>query len=205
MGGIAGFEEVCYSVQKSCKSRGIVSQSGTGVGSKWGSVCSGTGTQGRISRGPGVVRAVSGVVLEWLLVPSDQLIATVRHFIFPSIEKSLTFGCRLPFTSGLRLCQILPPPEIPKVGETMEAQSALDDMESLEEIHRYLTFHQAPTMEKDSWFSPVKHIASIIRANCQNAVKLSSWVAVDEAMIAFTGRSRHKFNIPSKPTPDVTG
>ena len=60
---------------------------------------------------------LSALLALWLFI------AIVRHFIFPSIEKSLTFGCRLPFASGLRLCQIPSPLEIPKVDETMQAQS----------------------------------------------------------------------------------
>ena len=71
-----------------------------------------------------------------------------------------------------------------------------------EQIHRFLTFNNAPTNQKDSWFAPVEPIASVIRANCQDAVKPSTWVAVDEAMVHFTGRSKHKVNLPSKPTPE---
>ena len=69
-----------------------------------------------------------------------------------------------------------------------------------EQIHRYLTFNISPTDKKKSWFAPVEPIASIIRANCQNTVKPLTWFAVDEAMIGFIGRSRHKVNLPSKPT-----
>jgi hypothetical protein len=49
------------------------------------------------------------------------------------------------------------------------------------QIHRYLTFNPSP--------------------KCQNAVKSSSWITVDEAMAGYAGRTKHTVNLPSKPTP----
>ena len=70
-----------------------------------------------------------------------------------------------------------------------------------DQIHRHLTFNPTPRTENDSWFSRVEPIASTIRQNCQNAVKASTWIAVDEAMAGYAGRTKHSVNLPSKPTP----
>lgn len=48
-----------------------------------------------------------------------------------------------------------------------------------DQIHRFLTFNNASTNQKDSFWAPVEPVASLIRANCQNVVKPSTWVAVD--------------------------
>jgi len=71
-----------------------------------------------------------------------------------------------------------------------------------EQIHRFLTFNRAKDPTKGPWFASVEPVASIIRGNCQAAVTASTWIAVDEAMAAFTGRSRHKVNLPGKPIPE---
>jgi hypothetical protein len=54
-----------------------------------------------------------------------------------------------------------------------------------DQIHRYLTFNPQPRTQNDPWFSRVELVASIIRHNCQNAVKASTWIAVDEAMAGY--------------------
>jgi hypothetical protein len=71
-----------------------------------------------------------------------------------------------------------------------------------DQIHRYLTFHPAPISQNDAFFAPVGPVASVIRANCQSAIKTSTWVAVYEVMAPFTRRSKHKVNLASKPTPE---
>lgn len=70
-----------------------------------------------------------------------------------------------------------------------------------DQIHRFLTFNPQPRTENDSWFSRIEPIGSIIRRNYQNAVKASTWIAVDEAMAGYTRRTKHAVNLPSKPTP----
>lgn len=70
-----------------------------------------------------------------------------------------------------------------------------------EQIHRHLTFNALPTNQKTPWWAPIEPIASRVREACKSAVKPSKWVAVDEAMVAFTGRSKHVVNLPSKPIP----
>jgi hypothetical protein len=43
---------------------------------------------------------------------------------------------------------------------------------------------------------------SIIRLNCQSTVKPSSYVATDEIMVPFRGRSTHKIKIKGNPIPE---
>lgn len=71
-----------------------------------------------------------------------------------------------------------------------------------EQIHRFLTFNNLPSDQKRSVFDPVEPIASAVRRNCQSAIKPSKWIAVDEAMIAFTGRTPHTVQISTKPIPE---
>lgn len=70
-----------------------------------------------------------------------------------------------------------------------------------DQIHRFLTFNPQPRHQNESPFNRVEPIASSIRYNCQNAVKASTWIAVDEAMAGYTGRTKDSVNLPSKPTP----
>jgi hypothetical protein len=76
---------------------------------------------------------------------------------------------------------------IPEFTDTAAIEAALDGVTAI--IHL-------------SWFAPVEPVASIIRSNCQNAVKMSTWVTVDEAIALFTGRSKHKVYVQGKPTPE---
>ena len=81
--------------------------------------------------------------------------------------------------------------------------------ERWEQIHRFLTFNinttslpqNEPLPEASQGFlrSRLEPIYSTIRANCQNAVTPSSWVAVDEAMVPFCGRSKHTVKQKKKP------
>ena len=71
-----------------------------------------------------------------------------------------------------------------------------------DQIHRLLTFNPTSKGRNDSWFTPVEPIASKIRQNCQNTVKSSTWIAVDEAMAGYAGRTKDAVNLPTKPTPN---
>lgn len=71
-----------------------------------------------------------------------------------------------------------------------------------DQIHRFWSFNKTPTTPDDPWYTAVEPIASIIRTNCQNAVKASLWIAVDEAMVLFTGRAKHTVQMLSKPIPE---
>jgi hypothetical protein len=76
-----------------------------------------------------------------------------------------------------------------------------------DQIHRYLTFNIAAIITSQSqslstnlpWWFRVEPVYSIVRENCHLAVAPSTWFAVDEAMISFSGRSRHIVKLPNKP------
>lgn len=70
-----------------------------------------------------------------------------------------------------------------------------------DQIHRFLTFNPQPRRQNDPSFNRVEPIASKIGRDCQNAVKASTWIAVDEAMAGYAGRTKDLVNLPSKPTP----
>src|ERR1700709_308955 len=78
-----------------------------------------------------------------------------------------------------------------------------------DQIHRYLTFNTATTLHPDhDEFAEqpygflrlrLEPVYSIIKTNCQQAITTSSWVSVDEAMVPFTGRSKHTVKQKGKP------
>jgi hypothetical protein len=68
-----------------------------------------------------------------------------------------------------------------------------------EQIYRYLTITMEQPVSKSAWFSKIEPIASQIRINCENAVVLSTWISIDESMVAFSGRSRHTTKLKNKP------
>ena len=55
---------------------------------------------------------------------------------------------------------------------------------------------------KDSWWWKIEPIASMVRINCRQAVRPSSYIAVDEIMVPFRGKSTHKVKIKGKPIPE---
>jgi hypothetical protein len=71
-----------------------------------------------------------------------------------------------------------------------------------EQIHRYLTFQpdfDAAYGSGSSFFNKIEPISSIIKASCRQAALPSSWLTVDESMVAFQGRSFHTVKIQGKP------
>ena len=52
---------------------------------------------------------------------------------------------------------------------------------------------------QDHWWWKLEPLASIIRQSCQNAVYPSAYIAVDEIIVKFTGRSTHKVKLKGKP------
>ena len=70
-----------------------------------------------------------------------------------------------------------------------------------DQIHRFLGFNTIPSTETSSISHKLEPVATIIRNNCRSAVIPPSWVAVDEIMVAFDGRSVHKTSIRNKPIP----
>ena len=73
-----------------------------------------------------------------------------------------------------------------------------------EQIHRFFKINNLDDGERpsgDSWFYKLEPMLTIVRQAIQNAVEPASWVAVDEMMVAFTGRSAHTIKIKNKPIP----
>ena len=68
-----------------------------------------------------------------------------------------------------------------------------------EQIHRFLAFNIDPSTETSSISYKLELVATNIRNNCRSAVMASSWVAIDEVMVAFNGQSIHKTSIKNKP------
>ena len=70
-----------------------------------------------------------------------------------------------------------------------------------EQIHRYFTLRDRftqPRQEKKSWVWSVEPIAIMIRQNCSTLWLPSSYLSIDETMIAYRGRSLHKVKLPNK-------
>ena len=68
-----------------------------------------------------------------------------------------------------------------------------------DQILRFLSIspHNAP--ENINWWAKIEPVASTVRVNCQTNVVPASWLAIDEAMIAFTGKSDHTVKLKNKP------
>ena len=71
-----------------------------------------------------------------------------------------------------------------------------------EQIHRFFKINDSEdgirTLEQP-WFYKLEPLMTTIRQNIQNAVEPASWLAVDELMVAFQGRSAHTIKIKNKP------
>jgi hypothetical protein len=68
------------------------------------------------------------------------------------------------------------------------------------QIHRFLSFSTQRTPQPgDPWWYKIEPINSIIRTNCHSAITPSTWLAIDESMVPFTGRSVHTVKLPGKP------
>jgi hypothetical protein len=72
-----------------------------------------------------------------------------------------------------------------------------------QQLNRFLTINANSTADNtqdpDHWWSKLDPLAGIIRNNCQKAVSPSTWIAIDEVMIAFKGRSSHTVKQKNKP------
>lgn len=70
-----------------------------------------------------------------------------------------------------------------------------------EQIHRYCTLRdRAIDPKKEETFAwQVEPIATFVKRNCRALWSPSSHLAVDEAMIAYRGRTLHKVKLPNKP------
>lgn len=68
-----------------------------------------------------------------------------------------------------------------------------------EQIHRFLKINNAERQEGQLWWYKVDPMLTTVRQNIQNAVYPASWLAVDELMIPFQGRTKHSIKIRGKP------
>jgi Transposase IS4 len=71
-----------------------------------------------------------------------------------------------------------------------------------QQIHRYFTLRDravSPKQEGETFAWQVEPVASIVKSNCKALWSPCSHLAVDEAMIAYKGRTHHKVKLPNKP------
>jgi Transposase IS4 len=72
-----------------------------------------------------------------------------------------------------------------------------------EQIYRFLSIHQVDDHNDINnykpWFNKLDPLITIIRNRIASAVTPSTWIAVDEMMVAFQGRSSHTIKIKNKP------
>ena len=66
-------------------------------------------------------------------------------------------------------------------------------------IHRFFSPYAAPFPQNAPWFYRIQRIADLIRNACRNSYTPSSNIAIDEAMVAFEGRSKHTVKLKNKP------
>ena len=66
-------------------------------------------------------------------------------------------------------------------------------------IHRFFSTDSAPVPLNAPWFYRIQHLTDLIRTACRNSYSPSSHIAIDEAMIAFQGRSKHTIKLKNKP------
>ena len=66
-------------------------------------------------------------------------------------------------------------------------------------IHRFFSPNAAPPPSNAPWFYRIQRIADLIRQACRDSYTPSSDIAIDEAMVAFKGRSKHTVKLKNKP------
>ncbi len=74
-----------------------------------------------------------------------------------------------------------------------------------QQIHRYFTLRDKsvhPRQEGETFAWPVEPIAATVKQNCSTLWFPSSHLAIDEAMIPYCGRTKHKVKLPNKPIPE---
>jgi Transposase IS4 len=70
-----------------------------------------------------------------------------------------------------------------------------------EQIHRYFTLrdrHLNLKKEEETFVWQVEPVASIVKSNCKTLWSPCSYLAIDEAVIAYRGRTYHKVKLPNK-------
>jgi hypothetical protein len=71
-----------------------------------------------------------------------------------------------------------------------------------EQLHRYFHLRDEavhPQKSHEGWFWRIEPIGTMIRQACKAMWSVGSHLAIDEAMIAFTGRTDHTIKIKNKP------
>jgi Transposase IS4 len=71
-----------------------------------------------------------------------------------------------------------------------------------EQIHRFFSLNDENTIPPPPnapWFHRIQRISELIRQACQDAYTPSSHIAIDEAMVAFKGRSKDTVKLKGKP------
>ena len=71
-----------------------------------------------------------------------------------------------------------------------------------DQIHRFFSLNaeNAPSIPSNApWFHRIQRISELLQTACQQAYSPSSNIAIDEAMVAFKGRSRDIIKIKNKP------
>jgi Transposase IS4 len=73
-------------------------------------------------------------------------------------------------------------------------------LKRFQQIHRFFSLNSNLTRPSTApWFYRIQPVADIIRTACRNAYFPSSYLAIDEAMVAFKGRLRDIIKIKGKP------
>ena len=70
-----------------------------------------------------------------------------------------------------------------------------------EQIHRFFKLNPQKSKRQTGqpWWYKVDPLLTTVRQNIKNAVSAASWLAVDELMIPFQGRTKHSIKIKGKP------
>ena len=71
-----------------------------------------------------------------------------------------------------------------------------------EQLNRYFTLRDRvtiPPKESDEWYWILEPVATMLRSTYKNLWHLGTYVAIDEAMEAYRGRTEHTIKIKNKP------
>jgi Transposase IS4 len=69
-------------------------------------------------------------------------------------------------------------------------------------IHRFFSLNDentTPPSLNALWFYRIQRVSDLIRAACRNSYIPSSYIAIDEAIVAFKERLKHTVKLKNKP------
>jgi Transposase IS4 len=75
-------------------------------------------------------------------------------------------------------------------------------LKRFQQIHRFFSLNDETTMPAPSnapWYHRVHRISDLVRTACRNSYCPSSNIAIDEAMVAFEGRTKDTVKLKNKP------